>query len=268
MLRIEDIDPPREVPGADDSIIGTLEAFGFEWDGPVQYQSASLGRHRELIDRLLAEGHAYHCSCTRKDLASATRGPLGAIYPGTCRNGHRAKRTSIRILTDAPPIEFIDYLQGKQTWNLELVSGDFVIRRRDGLIAYHLAVVADDHDNSVTEVVRGIDLLESTPRQIHIQQLLGFESPRYLHIPIIVDADGNKLSKQTGAQGLDSLHAPRLLVAALSALGQNPPASLAECQVGDIWAWAFGHWDIGVLKGLRTIPADRYPLAAVKNGLS
>lgn len=256
------------MPGADRSIIATLEAFGFEWDGPVSYQSANAIRHRDLADRLLQEGKAYLCSCSRKDLAGARRGTLGAIYPGTCRNGCSGKRTSVRVRTDATRIEFFDELQGTQSQNLELSSGDFVVRRRDGLIAYHLAVVVDDFDQSVTEIVRGIDLLDSTPRQVHLQRLLGFETPRYLHIPIIVDGDGNKLSKQTGAPGLAPKHANQQLFAALKVLGQDPPDALAEGQLRDLWAWAFQNWDIGVLKGIRRIPDNRCPMAAEENGLS
>ena len=269
LLRIEDIDPPREVPGADRLIIDTLAAHGFEWDGSVQYQSAGRPRHLELVNRLLAEGHAYHCSCSRKDLANARRGPLGAIYPGNCRSGHsKRRRTSVRVLTDRNPIEFPDHLQGFQSSNLEQESGDFVVRRRDGLIAYHLAVVADDKDQRVTEVVRGIDLLPSTPRQVLVQRLLGFDSPRYLHIPIIVDAEGNKLSKQTGAPGLRDTMARQSLLAALSALGQSPPSDLRDSHLRDIWGWALANWNIGVLAGVRAVPEDGCPLAAVKNGLS
>lgn len=268
LLRIEDIDPPREEPGADRSIITTLEAFGFEWDGPVGYQSTNTARHMELIDQLLREHHAYQCSCSRRDLADAPSGPLGVIYPGTCRNGHRNKRTGVRVVTHSQAIEFTDFLQGPQSQVLEQSSGDFLIRRRDGLIAYHLAVIADDYDQSVTEVVRGTDLLDSTPRQIHLQQLLGFNRPQYLHIPVVVDRAGNKLSKQTGAPGLLNYDARRQLLSALTALGQNPPSSLVECQLDDIWAWAIQHWNVRVLIGERDIPMENCPMAAEENGLS
>ncbi|MEQ9562476.1 MAG: tRNA glutamyl-Q(34) synthetase GluQRS [Woeseiaceae bacterium] len=268
LLRIEDIDPPREEPGAAESIVSTLEAFGFTWDGPVSYQIANTARHLELVDYLLREAVAYRCSCTRKDLAGARRGVLGAIYPGTCRTGHSGKRSSVRVRTSNLPVEFFDLLQGPQSQALENVSGDFVIKRRDGMIAYHLAVVADDHDQSVTEVVRGIDLLDSTPRQIHLQRLLGFATPQYLHIPVVIDDAGNKLSKQTGAPGLQVENARQLLVLALTALGQNPPAGLADCRLDEIWHWAETHWDAGVLASQRAIPLANCPMAEVQNGLS
>ena len=151
LLRIEDIDPPREQPGAAQSIVETLAAFGFEWDGPVHFQSARRTRHRELIEQLQRQGYAYPCSCSRSNLALAPRGPLGTVYPGTCRKGSSGRRVAIRLLTDAQPVSFSDSLQGPQSQCLESETGDFIIRRRDGLIAYHLAVVADDHDQGVTE---------------------------------------------------------------------------------------------------------------------
>jgi len=154
LLRVEDIDPPREQPGADRRIIDTLEAYGFEWDGPVSFQSQFEQRHEQLVQRLLDAGQAYPCSCSRRDLAGAGRGPLGTIYPGTCRDGNRATDVAIRVRTDDEPIRFVDLLQGEQSQRLESESGDFVIKRRDGLIAYQLAVVADDHDQGITEVVR------------------------------------------------------------------------------------------------------------------
>jgi glutamyl-Q tRNA(Asp) synthetase len=268
LLRIEDIDPPREQPGAARLIIDTLAAFGFEWDGPVHYQSARLRRHRELIDRLQQDGYAYPCSCSRSDLARARRGPLGAIYPGTCRNGSRGHRAAIRVLTDRQPITFQDGLQGQQSQCLELETGDFVIRRRDGLIAYHLAVVADDHDQGVTEVIRGIDLMDSTARQILLQRRLGFVTPRYLHIPVIVDEAGQKLSKQTGAPALTYSRCGATLVAALKALAQSPPDDLADANLADIWVWALRHWNVSLLAGKTSIAVNDYALAAARNGLS
>ncbi len=268
LLRIEDIDAPRELPGADLLIIDALAAFGFEWDGPVLYQSARQSRHLELIDRLLHDRQAYPCSCSRADLACARRGSLGAIYPGTCRNGSTGKRVAVRVLTDQQRVGFQDGLHGPQAQCLELETGDFVIRRRDGLIAYHLAVVADDHDQGISEIVRGIDLMDSTPRQILLQQRLGFSTPRYLHIPVAVDARGRKLSKQTGAPALDLARRGPTLVAALRALAQSPPADLADGSPRDIWPWAIRHWNIRKLTGQTSVAVDDYPLAAARNGLS
>lgn len=268
LLRIEDIDPPREQPGAARMIIDTLASFGFAWDGPVYFQSACRKRHRELIEQLQQDGYAYPCSCSRSDLARARRGSLGAIYPGTCRNGSRGGRMAIRALTDLQPISFQDGLQGQQSQCLELATGDFVIRRRDGLIAYHLAVVADDYDQGVTEVVRGIDLMDSTPRQILLQRRLGFATPGYLHIPVIVDEAGQKLSKQTGASALRCSRCGPTLVAALKALSQSPPDDLADADLADIWAWALRHWNVSQLAGKTSIAVNDYPLAATRNGLS
>lgn len=255
LVRIEDIDPPREQPGADKLIIDILDAFGFEWDDSVCYQSRSTQRHEALVDKLVATGVAYPCSCSRRDLADAPRGPLGVIYPGSCRTGCRSGETAIRIRTHNEPIEFDDAAQGLQSQCLESETGDFVIKRRDGLIAYHLAVVADDFDQGITEIVRGIDLMDSTPRQIYLQQQLGFTTPQYLHIPVAINEQDQKLSKLTGAQPLSADSADKTLVSALSALRQQPPATLAGKNVETIWQWAIDHWDTAPLRGVESIPA-------------
>lgn len=265
LIRMEDIDPPREPPGADTLILRALEAYGFDWDGPVLYQSTQDAWHRELIDRLLAAGAAYPCGCSRRDLADAARGPLGVIYPGTCRRGTTASRTAIRARTDDEPVAWDDRLQGLQSHRLESGSGDFVIRRRDGLIAYQLAVAADDAAQGITEVVRGIDLMESTPRQIHLQRLLGFATPAYAHIPVAVDTRGRKLSKSTGARAVPVGEPRPVLVRALQALGQQPPAGLAEAALDAIWDWARQHWNPGALAARKRVPN---PLATDGNRLS
>jgi glutamyl-Q tRNA(Asp) synthetase len=265
LVRMEDIDPPREVPGADRLILRALETYGFAWDGPVLYQSRQVEWHRQLVDRLVAEGFAYPCGCSRSDLAGAARGPLGVIYPGTCRNGSTASRTAIRVRTHDEPVGYRDLLQGPQSQRLEPESGDFVIRRRDGLIAYQLAVAADDAAEGVSQVVRGIDLMDSTPRQIHLQRLLELPTPEYAHIPVAVNARGQKLSKTTGARALP-LDEPRpVLIRALQALGQPAPAGLAGARLDALWAWALEHWDMSVLARRREITG---PLAAAENGLS
>jgi len=244
LLRIEDIDPPREEPGAYSAIVRALEAYGFEWDGPVAYQSQNVDRHRELVARLLDEGHAYRCACSRQDLAEAKQGPLGPIYPGTCRTGCSAAVTAVRVRTNNRRIAFNDLLQGLQSQRLEAESGDFIVQRRDGLIAYHLAVVGDDFHQGITHIVRGADLLDSTPRQIHLQRLLGFSTPLYAHIPVVVNRSGQKLSKRTGATPIPINEVRPTLVAALEALRQNPPQSLVEAELGSIWAWATGNWSL------------------------
>lgn len=253
LVRIEDIDPPREPPGADTEILRALERYGFAWDGPVLYQSREAERHFALVESLVARGAAYPCGCSRSMLAGAPRGPLGIIYPGTCRNGTRARKAAIRIRTTNEAIAFEDRLQGPQSQRLQSESGDFVIRRRDGLIAYQLAVVADDAAQGITEVVRGVDLLDSTPRQIHLQRLLGFPTPAYAHFPIAVNGRGEKLGKSTGAPPVP-LDDPRpVLVSALRALGQPAPAELAAASLDSIWAWAMGNWNLDALAGKREI---------------
>ena len=249
LVRVEDIDPPREQPGADHLIIDMLEAYGFEWDGPVTYQSTFTPRHEALVARLTDEGLAFPCSCSRRDLANVPKGPLGAIYPGTCRNGCASNDFAIRVLVDDEPIEFADLLQGRMQQRLQSESGDFIIRRRDGLIAYHLAVVVDDFDQGITEVVRGIDLLDSTPRQIHLQRLLGFTTPNYAHIPVAVGKDGHKLSKLTGASAITSDHVGASLYIALQSLNQQPPETLAQASSAVIWQWVTENWDLAGLRG-------------------
>jgi len=261
LVRIEDIDPPREQPGADKIILGALEAYGFEWDSKVSYQGQFAERHEALVHSLLESGKAYPCSCSRRDLADVRRGPLGAIYPGTCRNGCRSNDVAIRLRTNDEPIEFTDRLQGPQCQRLESESGDFIIQRRDGLIAYHLAVVADDFEQGITEVVRGVDLLDSTPRHIHLQNVLGFTTPEYLHIPVIENADGQKLSKLTGAKGISIRDAEATLVSALAALKQRPPADLVRQNINEIWTWALANWRPDALRHLKSIPADQFPMA-------
>jgi len=268
LLRIEDIDPPREQPGADQLIIKALEAYGFEWDGPVSYQSRFRAHHETLLRQLMDEGKAYPCSCSRRDLADVRRGPLGAIYPGWCRNGARSTEVAIRVLTDNEAIGFVDGLQGGQSMQLEAESGDFVIKRRDGLIAYHLAVVADDQEQGISEIVRGIDLLDSTPRHIHLQHLLGFDSPDYMHIPVAENADGQKLSKLTGASGIAMLGVRAHLVGALDALGQQPEKALADSSLESIWDWATENWRPTVMANRTSIQAAQYTLVAAENPLS
>lgn len=256
LLRVEDIDPPREEPGATQSILDALDRYGFEWDGDVIYQSESRALHDAAVADLLGRGLAYACGCSRRDLADEPRGPLGVIYPGTCRNGCDATETAVRIRVDDSPISFDDVLQGLQTQRLESESGDFVIRRRDGLIAYQLAVVVDDAIEGISEVVRGIDIMNSTPRQLWLQLLLGYPSPDYMHIPVITHPDGDKLSKLTGAPGISLVTVAPTLVDALRALRQDPPDDLADNQLTDIWSWALENWRPDHLQGVTAISAE------------
>lgn len=267
LLRIEDIDPPREQPGATDAILKALDRYGFEWHGDVIYQSGSRQAHEDALKSLLDRSLAYACGCSRRDLADVPRGALGTIYPGTCRNGCDAAETSIRLRTTDAPVSFVDGLQGLQTQNLEQESGDFVIRRRDGLIAYHLAVVVDDALEGITEVVRGIDLMDSTPRQIWLQQLLGYRTPDYVHIPVVTHPNGDKLSKLTAAPGIPMNNRARALVAALVALQQEPPHDLPRCGLPEVWQWASENWRLEAMQEQSSVPIDSAAFAGLGDGL-
>ena len=246
---MEDIDPPREQPGASDEILSALDRYGFEWDGPVTFQSTSRESHDAAIQILLEAGMAYRCGCSRRDLADVARSPLGIIYPGTCRSGCHSSEYAIRVQTDNDPIHFDDQLQGTQSQALESESGDFIVQRRDGLIAYQLAVVVDDHLQRVTDIVRGIDLMGSTPRQIWLQKLLGYSQPTYSHVLVAINDQGQKLSKSHGAKGVDLDQAGANLITTLEMLGQRPPPELASASITSIWDWAKEHWDHGAVVG-------------------
>jgi glutamyl-Q tRNA(Asp) synthetase len=260
LLRIEDLDRPRDVPGAADQILRTLEQFGFEWDGPVVRQSDRLDLYGAALERLAAAGLVYPCSCTRQDLARApaavpAKESEESYYPGTCRAG--PQRTGVpmalRFRVAAGEIEFADGLQGHCRQNVATTIGDFVVRRKDGLFAYQLAVVVDDAEQGITEVVRGCDLLSSTPRQLLLQDALGLVRPRHLHLPLLVEADGRKLAKSRRSIPLASRFATEQLHAALVRLRQQPPAGLARTRPRDLMGWAIAHWDLKPLQGLREI---------------
>lgn len=267
LLRVEDIDPPRAQPGATDAILRALERYGFEWHSDVIFQSHSHSAHEDALQSLLDRKLAYPCGCSRRDLADAPRGPLGTIYPGTCRDGCDALETAIRLRISNVPISFVDELQGLQTQHLERDSGDFVIRRRDGLIAYHLAVVVNDALEGVTEIVRGTDLMDSTPRQIWLQQLLGYPTPNYLHIPVITHPNGDKLSKLTGAMAIPMDDVANGLFGALVALQQEPPPALRQSGLTDVWKWGIENWRVDAMKGKTAISTDSRALVALGPGL-
>jgi glutamyl-Q tRNA(Asp) synthetase len=227
LVRIEDLDRPRSVRGAADEILRTLERLGLSWDGELVYQSRRDALYREALDRLRSQ--TYWCSCTRREVADSSLGLAtdGAhIYPGTCRQRGAAEGRALRLHTGTEEIRFQDRLQGAQSQVLECDTGDFVLYRADGLVAYQLAVVVDDAAQSVTDVVRGADLLDSTARQIYLQRLLGLPAPRYLHVPVAVNAAGEKLSKQTGAAAVQPSMAT--IRTALRFLGQPEADSLEE----------------------------------------
>lgn len=245
-MRMEDLDPPREAPGAADQILRLLEAYGLHWDGEVLYQSRRSELYRSALRQLIENGHAYECGCSRKEVAaSAPASPSGPIYPGTCRAGLPEGRVAraIRLRTHDAPIEFEDVVQGHLRQRLESEIGDFVILRRDGLFAYQLAVVVDDAAQGITEIVRGADLLDSTPRQIFLQHVLGLGTPNYLHVPVAVTPQGEKLSKQTRAPALPLRNPVPHLLDALGFLNQDPPVELRAGTLDELWAWAIRHWD-------------------------
>ena len=247
LLRIEDIDTPRVVSGAETQILLTLEDYGFEWDGPVLRQSERFDLYREYLERLLADGRCFACECSRRSLREqgVASGVLGQIYPGNCRSkGLPAAAHALRINTaGAGKIEFRDQVYGQFEMDLEREVGDFVLRRADGIYAYHLAVVVDDELQGVDEIVRGADLLENTCPHLYLQRCLDFSTPAYLHLPLVNNAEGVKLSKQTGARAIDARGAPRTLVAALGHLGQAPDDSLEQAAAQEILAWAIEHWN-------------------------
>lgn len=254
LVRIEDLDPPREVAGAADSILETLEILGLHWDETVTYQSNCLDRYEAALQRLLEKELLYACQCSRQDLTTlGKRGPFGWVYPGTCRTkGHSCSgKTALRVRTHDRPIEFRDLLQGIYAQSVESEVGDFVVKRADGLIAYQLAVVIDDANQGITEIVRGCDLLDSTPRQIHLQHLFAFPTPRYLHLPIAVNARGEKLSKQTGAPALDPGRSGEAISSALAFLGHPPPATLRNATSAELLEWAIAHWCVEKIPALR-----------------
>jgi glutamyl-Q tRNA(Asp) synthetase len=244
-VRMEDLDRPREEPGAADAILRTLEAYGFEWDGPVLRQSLRGEAYAAALARLQRGGFVFDCACTRREISDSTLGgATEPVYPGTCRNGIAPGRSprAIRMRVDDAVIAFDDRFQGRVEQDLAREVGDFVVKRADGLFAYQLAVVVDDFEQGITDVVRGADLLASTPRQILLQRRLGYPAPGYGHLPVVVNPAGEKLSKQTRAGPLEAEEAPLQLWRALSFLGQDPPLVLRSESVAALWTWARGNW--------------------------
>lgn len=246
-VRIEDLDGQRAVPGAAVGILNTLEQLGMEWDGEVVYQSTRTHLYHDAINTLQNMGLVYSCTCSRKEIAdSSIVSSQGLIYPGTCsakdQRHFLSKMHALRIRTHNDPIEFRDRLKGIYSQRLLSETGDFVLRRADGMFAYQLAVVVDDAQQQITHVVRGADLIASTPRQIYLQQLFGFLTPHYLHLPVAVNAMGEKLSKQTHATPIDISNGLQQLVAAVQFLGQKPPVEITEGTISSFWEWAFKNW--------------------------
>ncbi len=257
LLRIEDLDPGRAVPGAAEAILRTLDSLGLHWDGAVLFQSGREHAYREALDSLSAGGHTFPCACSRREVAERGRlGPEGPIYPGTCRDGLPSGRMARaqRMRVDRTVVTFHDRLQGPQRQDLAREAGDFVVRRADGPFAYQLAVVVDDGAQQITHVVRGSDLLPSTGRQILLQQSLELSQPGYLHFPVAVDPHGNKLSKSLGARPLPPSRAASLICAALRFLGQSLPADAGHARPEELLAYATGAWDPVRIPPLLSLP--------------
>jgi len=250
LLRIDDIDSPRVVKGSAESIIDTLQNYGLLWDGSVYYQSDHTQSYQQAIDKLSAQEQVYPCSCSRKTL-SALNSP---VYPGTCRSiFHQKPPCSLRLKTEDLEIAFDDELQDQQIQNIASQHGDFIIKRKDNITAYQLAVVIDDQQQGVTHVVRGFDLLDSTIKQLYLYKLLGHPPPSYCHVPVIVDSAGNKLSKQKSAQAVSMQNPQKTLFLLLELLQQNPPSKLKKSPVDEIINWGIEHWHSAPLKKIRAI---------------
>ena len=254
-VRIDDIDPPREVPGAADSILHTLEQYGLHWDGEVVYQSRRLDAYHDALQQLIAQGVAYECSCSRKQIQQAARrGMNGMIYPGTCRSGcdENSPQKSVRLLATDTMVTVDDLVQPVLAVNMETDIGDFIIRRADELFAYHLATVVDDALDGYTEIVRGRDQYSLTPQHIYLQQLLGAQTPQYAHLPLLINQQGEKLAKSTHAQAVDTLQRDDVWSTILEALGMQAGAELLYEDNETILQWASGEWDL-----LRISPMDK-----------
>jgi glutamyl-Q tRNA(Asp) synthetase len=258
-LRIEDVDEPRSRAQASDEIVRTLARYGFVWDGPVERQSNRTSLYEQALAKLVAAELAYPCACTRRELDLAPLGKGGErVYPGTCREGIPADRRmraqrAWRVRVDDRAIAFRDRLQGMQRQALATDVGDFVVKRSDGLFAYQLAVVVDDIDQRITDVVRGADLVASTPRQIHLLHALDATPPTYLHVPVAIGAGGEKLSKQTGARALPDDPLP-MLTAAWAFLDQPRPPTRAR-DIRAFWQHAVSAWSPARLPPVPMLPA-------------
>lgn len=242
LVRIEDIDQSRAIPGADKLILKQLERLGLFWDETVVYQSQRLDLYQAALDKLKLLKCVFPCACSRKDLSDMP-------YPGTCREGIKSGNVSrsIRIRTNNKPVGINDQLQGHYSHSLESEVGDFIIKRADGFFAYHLAVVVDDTRQNITDIVRGIDLLDSTPRQVYLQKQLEVDTPSYLHLPIAIDETGKKISKANKAESVNANNPSKTLFNALKFLGQTPPGDAIDSDVESLLNWSIQNWDVNLL---------------------
>lgn len=260
LVRMEDLDPPREQPGAASAILHSLDDHGLHWDGEVVYQSQRSDAYQICIDALLKAELAYFCTCSRQDLTA-----MGGLYDGRCRNRQPApgQICSLRLkLYDLPNrltpdiIQFEDLIQGAQIQNLRTQAGDQILKRRDGFYAYQLAVVVDDIAQGITHIIRGSDLLDVTGRQLFFFDLLGAPIPQFGHVPLAIQANGQKLSKQNHAKAIDGKLASRNLWRGLEFLGQKPPSDLAGAPTSELLEWSLRNWQRGAVSGLEHIHTD------------
>jgi len=252
-LRIDDIDEKRTVKGADQNIIQTLDQFGFEWQGEIIYQSHCKADYQDALQQLIQKNLIYACDCSRQKIRrNARQSAYGYIYPGYCRDkNHQPEEYALRLRTNNKPIIFNDAILGRQQQKLEQEVGDFIIRRRDTLFAYQLAIVVDDEKQGISDIIRGADLLDSTARQIYLQQQLGYHTPDYAHLPLAMHPEGGKLSKLTAAPAIKPEQASLELFKALDFLGQQAPAESKHATLNELWSWAINNWS------LQKIPAQK-----------
>lgn len=252
LVRIEDIDPLREVPGASTDILRTLEAYGLHWDGEVLFQSHRLDAYAAALERMMQNQHLFYCTCSRKQLSNQP------VYPGTCREQKRQPATACAIKAIVPTenVCFQDALQGRFCLHFGIDAGDFVVRRKEGFFAYHLAVVVDDAEQQITDIVRGADLLDSTPYHLLLQRWLAVATPRYAHLPVLTNALGQKLSKQTFARALPHQHCSIALFRVLELLGQMPEPDLQWAAPHEVLDWAIQHWQLSAVPKSNALDAE------------
>ncbi len=260
LLRIEDVDKFRIKKNSINSILHTLETYGYQWDGDILYQSQRSEAYQDALDSL--HQLTYPCTCSRKFLQrQAPANTYGYVYPGYCRkqiSNPKAKQFAIRLRTNNTSICFNDALQGLYCQNIEDKVGDFIIKRSDGMFSYQLAVVVDDEYQQITEIVRGSDLLDNTPRQLYLQQCLGYQQPSYLHFPTAITKDGKKLSKQNYAPQVDSYQKRQTILRTLNFLGQQTPTADNFSSLDNLWDWAIKNWDRAKIPAQMTLP-ENYP---------
>jgi len=243
IIRMEDLDQPRTVVGSADSILQTLDTFGFEWDGEVVFQSQRSALYEEYLQELISEHLIYRCDCSRNKLKESKSFP---VYDGFCRNKNNEIPApyALRCKTPNTRLSFTDQIQGNHSVDLNQQCGDFIVRRRDQLFAYQLAVICDDSEQAITDIVRGADLLTATPIQIYLQQQLQLAEPVYSHIPVAMHQQGRKLSKSHQDLAIFKHTPTAIMTQALSFLGQSPPGDLAKTDINGFWHWAINNWDL------------------------